>query len=118
MTGLVDAAKIIIKDECLSLFFIQLLVSDTSSDEEIWNTSVWNPKRHKCDPMDELKSFVSHVKKGLIQEELLITREKSFVSQVIAKYKDPTFDIGATYRSHILISHGIGCSTWNGQPFK
>ncbi len=44
--------------------------------------------------MDELKFFVSRVKKGQFKEQLLITREKSFVSQVITKYKNPTFDLG------------------------
>lgn len=51
-------------------------------------------KKIKLSPIDDLKCFVRNVKCGQSAEHFFITREKSFVGQVIAKYKNPTFDLG------------------------
>lgn len=51
-------------------------------------------KKIKLSPIDDLKCFVRNVKSSRSAEHFFITREKSFVSQVIAKYENPTFDLG------------------------
>ena len=67
---------------------------EESSDDDIWNSTLAETKRIKLNPTDELKCFVRQVKKGQSAEHFLITREKSFINQVIGKYKNPKFDLG------------------------
>ena len=77
------------------IFCSYLLV--TSSDDEILNTTLAETKKFKLNPINDLKCFVRQVKRGQSAERFFITREKSFVSQIIGKYKNPSFDVGGEF---------------------
>lgn len=76
------------------LGFFSLFDLDESSDEDIWSSPLATHKKVKLSPIEELRLFIGRVKKSQSEEELLITREKSFISQVLRRYKNPRFDLG------------------------
>ena len=51
-------------------------------------------KIRKLDPQDALQKFITGVVRPNAPDvEMVMTREKSFVNQVLRKYKNPNFDM-------------------------
>ncbi len=67
---------------------------DFKSDDELYEMPLSVTKVRKLNPLDALRQFINDVSLAYMPDmDLVISREKSMIAQLLKKYKNPSFNI-------------------------
>ena len=73
--------------------------------EELWDLPLASAKSKKLDHLDDMKTFIGNIARPeSLEVDITITRDKGILQQVIRRYKNPQFELGAPLNVQFISS--------------